>query len=184
MGWGWTYALMRSKLLPIPVAPAKSVPPRTFYQCPTQKLTLLGNWQCDSGYGLSAYGSIYANNSDQGLGYVLTAPSFTNNCYDSGANAIKAETSPSQRVWFACNRGPGGYQIERLYYSQTNTKSYGPPAMVHNNRCNLLTISGAGQNATCDELRSYWCAVVKSKKAGSIRFKSCYVDDMLFSFDE
>ena len=184
MGWGWTYALMRSKLLPIPVAAGTKTPPRTFYQCPSLKLTLFGNWQCNSGYGLSAYGSIYTNNTSQGLGYMLNSPTFTNYRYDSGGSAINDEVSNSKRIWFACNRSPGGYQIERLVYSQGTNKAYGAPTMVHTNRCNILSISGGGQSISSDDLRSYWCATVKSSRAVSIRFKNCYVDDTLLTFEE
>ena len=184
MGWGWTYALMRSKLLPIPVGPGKSAPPRTFYQCPALKLTLLGNWQCSDGYGLSAYGSIYSNND---LGYNITAPSFTTNRYDAGGNTTTDEVTPSKRVWFACDRSPGGYQIERLAYNQNQSnpnKKYGNPIMVHSGRCNILNISGAGLSVSNDDLRDYWCAIVKDSKAASIRFKNSYVDDTLFTFVE
>ena len=183
MGWGWTYALMRSKLLPIPVAPGKSVPPRAFYQCPALKLTLIGNWQCDSGYGLSAYGSIYANNASQGLGYMLASPTFTNYRYNSGGSAITDDVSPSKRIWLSCTLSPGGYQVERLNYTQGTNKAYGVPTMVHSNRCNILTVSGAGQNISSDDLRSYWGATVKSSRAVSIRFKNCYVDNTLLTFE-
>ena len=191
MGWGWTYALMRSKLLKVPVAAGTAYPPQTFYQCPDMKLTLFGNWQCENGYGLSAYGSIYANNDKQGLGYNLASPTFAEYRYDLGGSAITDEVIPSQRVWFSCSRSPGGYQVERLGYnkSETDNKAYGIPVMVHGGRCNILNISGGGRSVSSDDLRDYWCAQVKtvggSSKAVSIRFKSCYdSNEELLTFAE
>ena len=181
-GWGWTYALIRSKLLPMPTTEkATMAPPRAFYQCPAEKLTALGNWQCNSGYGLSAYGSIYANNGDTNHGYNLAAATFTTECYTSGGTKLSSEvsTSPSSRIWFSCSRSSKGFQVERIY-SQTTASSGGPtgaPNMVHGGRCNILTIAGSGHTISADDLQNYWGAMVKNKQAVSMQFKSYYLEN-------
>ncbi len=188
-GWGWTYALMRSKLLPIPVSSGATVPPdRTFYQCPSEKLTGLGNWQCSNGYGLSAYGSIYANNSSTGYGYQLLAPSFVTECYkNNGSTKYTDGTSatPSSRIWLACSRDRNGVQVERIYYAATATSgiAVGAPNMIHGGRCNILTVAGNGQSVSSDDLQNFWGALVKSSKGVSVRFKSCYSDNTLLTFE-
>ena len=186
-GWGWTYALIRSKLLPMPVTEkATMVPPSAFYQCPGEKLTALGNWQCNGGYGLSAYGSIYANNGDTNHGYNLGAQSFSTECYNQTGTKISGYSpAPSERVWMTCSRSSKGFQVERIY-CQTDANSGGPtgaPNMVHNGRCNLLTIAGNAQAVTSDDLRNYWGAMVKEKKAVSMRFKSYYLDNTCLPFE-
>ena len=180
-GWGWTYALIKNKLLPMPLyINSQTIPPPAFYQCPSVKLYSLGNWQCNNGYGLSAYGSIYANNPDQGLGYNLSSTSLTTECYDAGEHKLTGVTAiPSQRVWFACNRTPKyNCQIERLAYkSENNSGSTGNPNMIHSGKCNILTVAGSAQAVTGDGLQEYWCALVKNGKAVSIRFSAYFIDD-------
>ena len=178
-GWGWTYALMRSKLLPIPVSSsATASPPRTFYQCPSEKLTGLGNWQCSSGYGLSAYGSIYANNGDTNNGYNLQAQSFSTERYNQNETKLTDNSSPipSTRIWFSCSRSSKGFQTERIYYGATSTSAgaTGSPNMIHGGRCNILTIDGSAHTLQDVDLQNYWCAMVKGGKAVSIRFKTYY----------
>ena len=182
-GWGWTYALIRGKLLAMPTtAKATMAPPRTYYQCPAEKLTALGNWQCNGGYGLSAYGSIYANNGDTNHGYNLGASSFTTDCYDHNESKLSNEsTSPSSRLWFVCSRSSKGFQVERVY-CKTDTTSGGPtgaPNLLHNSRCNLLTVAGSGHTVSSDELQNFWGALVKDKKAVSMRYKSYYLENTL-----
>ena len=186
-GWGWTYALIRSKLLPMPTSEkATMAPARAFYQCPAEKLTALGNWQCSGGYGLSAYGSIYANNPDTNYGYNLAAPTFSTECYTSGGTKISdASTMPSSRIWFSCSRSSKGFQVERIY-CQTTATSGGPtgaPNMKHGGKCNILTIDGSGHTIPADELPNYWGAMVKNKQAVSMRFKSYYQEDTLLTFE-
>ena len=182
-GWGYTYALIKNKLLPMPTtAKATMAPPRAFYQCPSEKLTALGNWQCSGGYGLSAYGSIYANNGDTNHGYNFAASSFTTECYSPDEVKINnAAPSPSARVWFSCSRSSKGFQVERIYCKTTETSGgpTGAPNMKHGGRCNILTIAGSGHTITSDDLQNYWGAMVKNKQAVSIQFKSYYLDDTL-----
>ena len=188
-GWGWTYALIRSKLLPMPTSPKGTLPPaRAYYQCPAEKLTALGNWQCASGYGLSAYGSIYANNPDTNYGYNLGAASFTTECYDKNESKITSGNvapTPSSRVWMTCSRSNKGFQIERVYYGATtgSAGATGAPNMIHGGRCNLLTIAGSAQTIPVDELQNYWCAMVKLKQGVSIRFKSYYLEETLLNIE-
>ena len=139
------------------------------------------------GYGLSAYGSIYANNGDQGLGYTLGSASFTNNRYDAGGGATTDEVIMSKRIWFACDRSPGGFQIERLSNVIETNKAYGAPNMVHGGRCNIFTVAGNAQSITQDDLREYWCAMVKTVNskatAVSIRFKNYCIDNTIMTLD-
>ena len=188
LGFGWTDALIKAKLLPAPVSVGGKKPPKsTFYQCPSIGLTLYGNWKCIGGYGLSAYGSIYANNGDQGLGYTLGSASFTNNRYDAGGGATTDEVIMSKRIWFACDRSPGGFQIERLSNVIETNKAYGAPNMVHGGRCNIFTVAGNAQSITQDDLREYWCATVKTVNskatAVSIRFKNYCIDNTIMTLD-
>jgi len=184
-GWGWTYALMRNKLLPIPKAPGKSLMPRTFYQCPAANVTLMGNWQCSSGYGFSAYGSIYANNMNTGGGYQLTSPSFTTECYkNNGSTKYPAGTTtlPSTRIWLACSRDRNNIQVERIYYAATATSglAVGAPNTLHGGKCNILTVAGNVQSVTSDDLQKYWVALVKGSAGkyhgAAVRLKSYYLD--------
>ena len=188
-GWGWTYALIRSKLLPMPTSSAgTAAPARAYYQCPSEMLTALGNWQCNSGYGLSAYGSIYANNGDTNYGYNLMAPSFTTECYKSDETKYtdNTTTTPSSRIWFGCSRSAKGFQVERLYYKalENSTGATGAPNMIHGGKFNILTVAGSAHSVPIDELRNFWGAMVKQKKAISIRFGSYYLDNTLVPFDE
>ena len=183
-GWGWTYALIRSKLLPMPTSSKGTMPPdRAFYQCPSEKLTALGNWQCSGGYGLSAYGSIYANNGDTNNGYNLGASSFSTDCYDHNETKLSGgvSTTPSTRVWFSCSRSAKGFQVERLYYAASSNSggASGAPNMIHSGRCNILTVAGSGHSEQSDDLREFWSAMVKQKKAVSIRFKTYYSDETI-----
>ena len=188
-GWGWTYALIRSKLLAMPMSEKTTMaPPRAYYQCPAEKLTALGNWQCSNGYGLSAYGSIYANNGDTNNGYNLMASSFTTECYNQ--NEVKITTgdvapTPSSRIWLSCSRSSKGFQVERIYYgAKTNSAgATGAPNMKHGSKCNILTIDGSGHTITADDLQNYWGALVKLKKGVSIRFKSYYLEDTLLNIE-
>ena len=188
-GWGWTYALIRSRILPMPTTEkATMAPPRTFYQCPSEKLTALGNWQCNGGYGLSAYGSIYANNGDTNNGYKLNAASFMNECYNQNETKLSENVTAttSSRIWFSCSRSSKGFQVERIY-CKTEANSGGPtgaPNMLHGDRCNILTIDGSGHTIQSDELKGYWGAMVKNKKAVSMRFKSYYSDGTLLQLFE
>ena len=181
-GWGWTYALIRSKLLPMPItAKATDLPARAYYQCPSEKLTALGNWQCNGGYGLSAYGSIYANNSDTNNGYSLGASNFSTECYDQNETKLSGgvSTTPSTRVWFSCSRSAKGFQAERIFYgAKANSGgAIGAPNMIHSGRCNIRTIAGSGHSVQSDDLREFWGAMVKGGKAISIRFKTYYSED-------
>jgi hypothetical protein len=187
-GWGWTYALIRSKLLPMPTSEkATMAPARAFYQCPGESLTALGNWQCSGGYGLSAYGSIYANNGDTNNGYNLGAQTFTTECYNQNEAKLSGYSpAPSERVWMTCSRSSKKFQVERIY-CKTETNSGGPtgaPNLLHNGRCNLLAIAGNAQAVTSDDLRNYWGAMVKEKKGVSMRFKSYYTDGELLQLFE
>ena len=188
-GWGWTYALIRSKLLPMPTSEkATMAPARAFYQCPGEKLTALGNWQCNGGYGLSAYGSIYANNGDTNHGYNLGASSFATDCYNQNEAKITDGSSPtpSDRVWMTCSRSSKGFQVERIY-CKTTASSGGPtgaPNLVHNGRCGLLTIAGSVHAVPSDDLQNYWGALVKDKKAVSMKFKTYYTENLLVSLFE
>ena len=183
-GWGWTYALMRNKLVPIPQGTATSLMPRTFYQCPAAKITLLGNWQCSSGYGFSAYGSIYANNGNTGLGYQLSSPSFTTECYKNNNTKYTngTTTQPSKRIWFVCSRDRVGIQVERIYYATTATSGLatGAPDMIHSGKCNILTVAGNVQHVQSDDIKDYWVALVKGSAGkyhgASVRLKSYYLD--------
>ena len=177
LSFDWTDAMRKAKLLPsLPKLKALDPPPPAFWKCPSLKSTVYGNRNY---YGISAYGSIYANNANQGLGYVLGAPSFTTYRFDQNEAATTDEVTPSKRVWFSCNRTPGGFQSPRLTFDHTSTnKAYGIPIMVHSGRCNILNVSGGGQAVSSDDLRQYWCAVVKSNIASSIRFKGCLIDDV------
>ena len=182
-GWGWTYALIKSKLMPMPItAKATDAPPRAFYQCPSEKLTALGNWQCSGGYGLSAYGSIYANNGDTNNGYNLGAASFATECYNQNEAKIDgASAAPSNRLWFGCSRSTKGFQVERLY-CKTESNSGGPtgaPNFLHGGRMNILTVAGSGHTVSGDGLREYWGAMVKLKQGVSMRYKNCYVENTL-----
>ena len=188
-GWGWTYALIRSKLLPMPTSDKGTLPPaRAYYQCPSEKLTALGNWQCSGGYGRSAYGSIYANNKDTNYGYNLGASSFATECYDKDEKQITSGNvapTPSDRVWMTCSRSVKGFQVERVYYGATtgSAGATGAPNMIHGGRCNLLTIAGSAQTIPVDDLQNYWCAMVKLKKGVSIRFKSYYLENTLLNIE-
>ena len=190
-GWGWTTALIRSKLLQMPISSRpgdKFAPPiREFYQCPSAKLTALGNWQTSRGYGLSAYGSIYANNMDTNYGYNLGWSSFATECYNQNETKITndAAPTPSDRVWMTCTRDKSGVQVERLYYGAKTDSSYatGAPDMIHGGRCNLLTIAGSAQTIPVDDLQNYWCAMVKLGKGVSIRFKSYYLEETLVNIE-
>ena len=178
-GWGWTYALIKNKLLPMPTSDkATMAPARSFYQCPSEKLTALGNWQCQGGYGLSAYGSIYANNGDTNNGYNLQAQSFSTERYNQNETKLTDNSSPipSTRIWFSCSRSSKGFQTERIYYGATSTSAgaTGSPNMIHGGRCNILTIDGSAHTLQDVDLQNYWCAMVKGGKAVSIRFKTYY----------
>ena len=187
-GWGWTYALMRSKLLKTPIGDSKKAPQREFYQCPGEKLTALGNWQCASGYGLSAYGSIYANNADTNFGYNLGWSSFATECYNQNEAKItsNAAPTPSDRVWMTCSRSNKGFQVERVYYGATtgSAGATGAPNLLHNGRCVVLNIAGGAQAVGSDDLQNYWCSMVKLKKGVSIRFKSYYSEGTLLNLFE
>ena len=188
-GWGWTYALIRSKLLPMPTtAKGTDLPARTFYQCPGEKLTALGNWQCNGGYGLSAYGSIYANNADTNHGYNLGAASFATECYDQNETKLTDDSAPTPttRVWMTCSRSSKGFQVERIYCKTTATSGgpTGAPNLVHNGRCAVLTIAGSVHAIGNDDLQNYWGALVKNKLAVSMKFKTYYTDNNLLSLFE
>ncbi len=179
-GFGWTWALLKEKRIPQPPNQTKwGIPGPMFYQCPAGKLTVWGN---RSSYGLSAYGSIYANNGDTGNGYNFSSPTLTNECYQNNGSTKYTDgtsTTPSTRVWFACDRSfkaSGNPQIERLYYNVTSTSNgaSGQPHMIHSGRCNILTVDGSAHTIQGDDLRNYWCAMVKEKKAISIKFKTYF----------
>ena len=172
MGKDWTYALREVKLIPAPtnIATSTSVPDPSFYNCPSINRTVWGN---HSWYGLSAYGSIYAQNASQGLGYFLHSPSFAKYRYDANSHAIEDTVVPAQRVWFACDRSTSKIQVPRLAYSSSSA-AYGAPYMVHGGGCNVLTVSGNATTLKPDDLREYWCGTVMSSKASSIRLKQFY----------
>ena len=181
-GWGWTYALIKHKLLPMPTSDkGTSAPARSFYQCPSEKLTALGNWQCNGGYGLSAYGSIYANNGDTNHGYNLASSSFTTERYNQNEGQLTDDSypTPSTRIWFSCSRSVKGFQVERIFYGATATSggATGAPSMIHGGRCNILTIDGSAHTTQDADLQNYWGALVKLKKGVSIRFKTYYDSD-------
>ena len=185
-GWGWTYALIRNKLLAMPTsAKGTMAPARSFYQCPSMPLTALGNWQCNSGLGLSAYGSIYANNHYTNYGYNLGAATFSNMCYvPTGSSTEKLLTdnssaTPSSRLLLACNRSgrTDGIQIERINIHTNSSGVYGNPSMVHGGRCSILTVDGSGHTIQMDELQNYWGAMWIDRKAVSVRFQTCYFDN-------
>ena len=197
-GWGWTYALIRNNIIPRPVQGGKATDPplRSFYQCPSENLTAIGNWQCDTGIGLSAYGSICRDKisgaaNDSELGYRLDSPNFFRYRYDASKHAIDDPVIPSKRVWFACNRASmRNYQIERLSFDSRSSSSanaasrLGVPNMVHGGSCNVLTISGNATSLKPDDLQEYWCATQQTAKIGSIRFKNYFSDKTLFTLDE
>ena len=188
-GWGWTYALMRNKLLPIPKGPGRSLIPRSFIQCPAEKVTLLGNWQCDKGYGYSAYGSIYANNGSTGNGYPIMAPSFVTECYKKNGSTKYADgtaAQPSTRIWLACSRDKNGVQVERLYYAATATSglAVGAPNALHSGKLNILTVAGNVQTVAADDLQNYWGAMVKSSKPVSVKFQRYYLENTLLDLPE
>ena len=189
-GWGWTYALMRAKLLPIPVSSsATAAPARSFYQCPSERLTALGNWQCSSGYGLSAYGSIYANNASTNYGYLLSAPSFATECYKNNGSTKYTDgttATPSSRVWLACSRDRNRVQVERIYYAATATSglAVGAPNALHSGKLNILTVAGNVQTVAADDLQNYWGAMVKSSKPVSVKFKRYYLENTLLDLPE
>jgi len=185
-GWGWTTALVRSKILQMPVSSRpgdKYAPPvREFYQCPSAKLTALGNWQITRGYGLSAYGSIYANNGDTNYGYNFSVPSLSTECYTYSETKISgASATPSSRIWMACSRDRNGVQVERLYYGAKSDSglAIGAPDMIHGGRCNILTTDGSGHAVAADDLQNFWCSMVKLKKAVSVQFKTYYLENQL-----
>ena len=72
-----------------------------------------------------------------------------------------------------------------LYYAATATSgiAIGAPDMVHGGRCNILTVAGNGQSVSSDNLQDFWGAEVKSSKGVSVRFKSCYSENSLLTFD-
>ena len=187
-GWGWTYALIRNKLLPMPTAEkATMAPKRDFYQCPGEALTALGNWQCNGGYGLSAYGSVYANNGSTNMVYNFGAQTFTTECYNQNETKISGYSpAPSDRVWMSCSRSKIKAQVERIYYAAKTDSAgaTGAPNLLHNGRCAVLTVAGNVQAVTNDDLRNYWGAMVKGGKAVSIRFKSYYIDGELLQLFE
>ena len=179
---GWTYALRKEKRIPQPPnQTAYGLPGPTYYQCPTAKLTIWGN---RTFFGLSAYGSIYANTYGGGyglMGYYLNAPGFADLRLDSKRQTItddKISVIPSQRVWLACDLNNRKEQVERLNTEQDSGSggAYGAPDMRHGGRCNLLSVGGSVHSVQDSELRDYWGAMVKGGKAWSMRFKSYYQD--------
>ena len=178
--YGWTWALIKDKRIPDPPNQTKwGIPGPMYYQCPSCKITVWGN---RTYYGISAYGSIYTNNGDTSNCYNLSAPSFKTECYKSNGTTKYTDgssTTPSTRVWFACdrsNKASGNPQVERLFYNITGESkgAYGQPYMVHNGRCNILTIDGSAHSIQGEDLRDYWCAMVKLKQPVSVRFGSYY----------
>ena len=183
-GYGWTWALMKDKRIPEPPKQTQTkwgIPGPMYYQCPSGKITSWGNL---SSYGLSAYGSIYTNNSSTNNCYNLSAPSLTTECYRSNGSTKYTDgtsTTPSSRVWFACSRDRNNVQVERLFYGckEDSGLAYGAPHMLHGGRCNILTIDGSAHSIQGDDLRDYWCAMVTGGKAVSVRFGSYYDGDLV-----
>ena len=182
---GWTYALRQQSLLPSPANTGGHDKIYVYYQCSAAPVTVYGN---RSFTGLSAFGSIYANNASQGLGYWLHAPSFAKYRYDSSSSAIDDPVAPAQRLWLACNRNKSKYQVERISYAAKADSglAIAAPYFVHSGSCNVLTVSGNVATIKPDDLREYWGALVKTadgaSRGVSIRFNSFYVDESLMTF--
>ena len=174
---GWTWALLRHKLIPWskPANSGTAAPGHGFYDCPSVSLTAYGNRQWD---GISAYGSMYANNSKtpHGNGYFLHSADFAKNRQNADGGATNDAFTPSKLVWFACSQcRKTKYQVERLSpsHNSDSLRAYGAPYFVHGGSCNVLTVSGNVATIRPDELREYWTGYMGSANVGAVsrRFK-------------
>ena len=175
VSWGW--ALSRYKLIPWSNQEKATNPhPDSFYNCPSITVTAWGNREWD---GIGAYGSIYANNASQGLGYFLNAPSFYKYLYSSGGSQITDDSvsvTPAKRMWLICSRaGSTKSQVERVSCDGSSGRAVGSPNMVHSGGCNILTVSGNVATIKPDDLKEYWGAYVRSSRATSQQFAKYWV---------